>query len=163
MSIRAGNKRSRVTTRDAVIDFSISMGDDVGTFLAPVTQTPATQFWVYTEIFPPAVWAVIVASVFAAGLTLFVVDATGANRFHGPRDVERFGVTNGVAVSALLVLQLSYGIAMVSLSSRLAFLFAAFMAYLVFTYYTCDLTARMTSGPAPSAISKCKIPWHVET
>ncbi len=143
---------TQVMTRDAAVDFSIPMANDIATFLAPSRESPATHFWVYMEIFPISVWCLIIASVVTLGIGFYAIEILGGNRFHAVGDPEKFGLSNGLAVCALLVLQLSYNIVMDSLSSRLIFLFAGFMAYLMFTYYTCDLTARMTSGPAPSVI-----------
>ncbi len=57
-----------------------------------------------------------------------------------------------MAVSTLLVMQLSYDICARTLSSKILFLATALMAYLIYTYYTSDLTARMTSGPPPTSI-----------
>ncbi len=50
------------------------------------------------------------------------------------------------------MLQIGQSVQPHNASSRLLFLVTALFAFLTFTYYTCDLTARMTSGPTPLQI-----------
>jgi hypothetical protein len=52
----------------------------------------------------------------------------------------------------LLLMQLDYGVVIRSLSAKILFLISGLSTYLIFTYYTSDLTARMTSGPPPVSI-----------
>ena len=69
---------------------------------------------------------------------------------------------NGLAVSTMLLMQLTYDLAIHSLSARTLFLFASLLTYILYTYYTCDLTARMTSGPKPIAILSFRDVWDGE-
>ena len=68
---------------------------------------------------------------------------SGVNNFHHPTDSERFGLLNGMALSVILLMQLSYDVCIRSASAKLVFLPGCFFAYLLFTYYTSELTAGM--------------------
>ncbi len=133
--------------RDAVVDFTIPMGKEGSTLIAKKTKGVTTQFWVYLEIFPVHTWVIINAFVIAFGIAFLVISISGMNRFHSPDDSEAFSLLNSLAVSGLLVLQLGYNVILNSPSAKMLFMFDCFMSYLIYTYYTCDLTARMTSGP----------------
>ncbi len=109
-----------------------------------------TQFWVYVDIFPVRTWLVCAAMIAALAVGFYLISRSGCYDFG---DSEDFTLFDSVAMNGLMVLQIDYAaIALRSLSSKVLFMFAAFMSYLVFTYYTCDLTARMTSGPPPFSI-----------
>ena len=73
-------------------------------------------------------------------------------RFHHEHDSENFGFLNSVALSVTMIMQLTYNVAVRSPSARVLFYITSVSAYLMFAFYTCDLTARMTSGPAPLPI-----------
>ena len=70
-----------------------------------------------------------------------VTQQSGVNNFHHPSDSERFGLLNGMALSVILLMQLSYDVCIRSASAKLVFLPGCFFAYLLFTYYTSELTA----------------------
>ena len=53
-----------------------------------------------------------------------------------------------MALVATMIMQLTYEVGLRSASARVLFYITSISAYLMFAYYTCDLTARMTSGPA---------------
>ncbi len=112
----------------------------------------STQFWVYTEIFPISTWLVIAGTILVLGAAFALVARTGACRFHAAADPEHFSLLNGLAVCTLLLFQLSYDMTLASASAKILVLSASHLTFLIFTYYTCDLTARMTSGPAPFEI-----------
>jgi hypothetical protein len=52
----------------------------------------------------------------------------------------------------MLLMQMSSPIEAKTLASRILLFLSASSAYLIFSYYTCDLTARMTMGPTQSPI-----------
>ena len=66
---------------------------------------------------------------------------SGVNNFHFPSDSERFGLLNGMALSVILFMQLSYNVCIRSASAKFIFLPGCLFAYLLFTYYTSELTA----------------------
>ena len=72
---------------------------------------------------------------------------SGVNNFHYPSDSERFGLLNGMALSVILLMQLSYDVCIKSASAKLVFLPGCLFAYLLFTYYTSELTAGTQQRP----------------
>ncbi len=133
--------------RDEVIDFTIPLQREITTLLSPVSKGQATNFWVYMEIFPFLNWFVCVLAVLVLSGCLWAISFAGMDAFHDSRDPERFTFLNGLAVNLLFLIQMGYSVVAFSLSSRILLFASGLMAYLVFSYYTCDLTARMTSGP----------------
>ena len=99
---------------------------------APVVASTATQFWVYTDIFPMETWLV------AGGMMLVVSGGFYLTQIH-----LKSSPFVGLAATYLLLLQIESDVVVTSrLSAKVVFLFASFMTYLIYTYYTCDLTAR---------------------
>ena len=70
-----------------------------------------------------------------------IVSQSGANNFHHPSDSERFGLLNGISLSVILLMQLSYNVCVKSVSAKFIFLPGCLFSYLLFTYYTSELTA----------------------
>ena len=138
--------------RAGVVDFSIPLAQEGTTLISPRSKGVATQFWVYMDIFPVHIWIICAIMVTLLGIAFYSIRIFGSNDYHAPEDNETFTLLNAVAMSSLLVLQLNYEVLLHSVSARIIFLFATFMSYLIYTYYTCDLTARMTSGPPPLSI-----------
>ena len=120
--------------------------------IAPRNQGAAMNYWVYVDIFPRHVWAVQAAGLSVLSLGFFLVRLARVNRFHSEDDSESFGPLNSVALVATMIMQLTYEVGVKSASARILFYITSVSAYLLFAYYTCDLTARMTSGPAPVPI-----------
>ena len=143
---------TRTMERDKVTSFSITLMEELSTLAAPVSTTPATHVWVYMDIFPNIIWAICGIMLFTIAVSFTVINASGVNRLHYPTDSEQFDIINGIGVTMLFFLQLSYNVCTKSLSSRILFLLTGMGTYVIFSYYTADLTARMTSGPGKSAI-----------
>ncbi len=138
--------------RAEAVDFTVPLQEEGMTLIAKTNQGQSTQFWVYLEIFPIHVWIVILAMLFALAVGLYVISRIGGRRFHSANDSEMFTFLSSLAASGLLVLQMNYNLVLENVSAKALFMFANFLAYLIYTYYTCDLTARMTSGTPPSVI-----------
>jgi hypothetical protein len=71
---------------------------------------------------------------------------------HHEGDSEEFGLLNGFALVVLLLLQIGYDVSASSASAKILILVSSALTWLLFSYYTCDLTARMTSGPPKLSI-----------
>ena len=135
--------------RKAVIGYTIPIFAKVPvSCIAPRNQAAAMNYWVYVDIFPRHVWALQAASLLTLALGFFLVRVSRVNRFHPQDDPENFGLLNSVALVATMIMQLTYEVGVRSGSARVLFYVTSISAYLMFAYYTCDLTARMTSGPA---------------
>ncbi len=143
---------TQTLARDAVVDYTIPVAKTKSTLLAPASKGHSTNFWVYMDIFPIIIWLIISGFIIVLGLGLVLLQVLGVNQFHKPKDPEMFSVLNGLAAGALQVLQIGYNLCLESQSAKILFLALSFMSYLIFAYYTCDLTARMTSRPPSVAI-----------
>jgi hypothetical protein len=144
---------SQFKERNEVVDFSIPLIADKSTLNIPVTTSQATRIWVYLEIFPVETWSVCTAMLLGIALGFIVINGSGENVLHSSSDPESFSFLNGVALSILMLMQLDYGVVIRTLSAKILFLLSGLSTYLIFTYYTSDLTARMTSGPQAVTIS----------
>jgi hypothetical protein len=71
---------------------------------------------------------------------------------HDKDDPEQFNTLNGVALVMLYMMQIGYEVTLSSFSSKLLLFVTCAGTWLLFTYYTSDLTARMTSGPPTNSI-----------
>ena len=110
--------------------------------IAPRNQGAAINYWVYVDIFPYHVWALQAAGLSVLSLGFFLVGLTHVNRFHSEDDSENFGLLNSMALVATMIMQLTYEVGVKSASARILFYVTSVSAYLLFAYYTCDLTAR---------------------
>ena len=72
----------------------------------------------------------------------------GVENFHHFSDSERFGLLNGVALSVILLMQLSYDVRIKSASAKLIFLPGCFFTYILFAFYDSELTAGIQIGPS---------------
>ncbi len=128
---------SLIPARARVVDFSVATGRQAVTLSAPRSEGRSTQFWVYLDIFPLVVWVTCIVGVVLLAAGFYLTSKTPP--------------LTSLAMTSLLVLQLDIGSIFIlrNMSSKILYMSAAFLAYLIYTYYTCDLTARMTSGPPP--------------
>ncbi len=126
--------------RTAVVDFSIPLSEEAMTLIEAKNKQEATHFWVYMEIFSRRVWASVAGLIVALSVGFFLT-----------RSKENF--LSSLAATGLLVLQINPNFdKMATLSSKSLFIFASVLAYLTYNYYTCDLTARMSSEPPKAVI-----------
>ena len=98
------------------------------------------------DIFPIESWFVIIAMIICVSVGLYVTCAVGINAFHRVEDSEDFTVINSLALSVMLLIQLSYDAEIRSMATRILYLIVSIACYIIFSYYAADLTARMTSG-----------------
>ena len=83
-------------------------------------------------------------------ICITLVNISGA--LHDINDPETFGILNGVGLSVLHLMQLSYPIKDITLSSRVLLFVSGMALYLVFEYYIADLTGTMTAGPGKHTV-----------
>jgi hypothetical protein len=67
---------------------------------------------------------------------------------HHEKDSEKFGILNGISLVMLIIMQIGYTVLIENFSAKILLLATCATTWIIFTYYTSDLTARMTSGPA---------------
>ncbi len=142
---------TRTVSRAPYVDFSRRLVTTSKTLIAALDSSRrAAQFWVYLEIFPIETWITCLALAMAIAGGFFAIEKSASNRFHQTSDSEKFTFLSSIAAAFLPLLQLAYnGLEAKSASSKTLFLSSCLMSYVVFTYYTCDLTSRMTSGARP--------------
>ncbi len=89
-------------------------------------------------------------------LAFYFAGTAESRKLHKRNDPEEFYPLNTLAFNGLWVLQLGNDPNMMSYAGRILYMAAQFFAFMIWTYYTCDLTAKMTAGPPPFAI-RCLI------
>ncbi len=146
------NRTDLVTTslaftqeRSAVIDY-VPMGRFMTTLTMARPQAIAVNVWVYMDIFVIEAWFVGPVVGAALGLGFYLISRSGVESLHPPEDSERFGLLNCAGLMALMLIQQDYPVTRSMLPTRVLFLVSSMSAYLVFAYYTADLTTRMTTG-----------------
>jgi hypothetical protein len=103
------------------------------------------------DIYPHVVWFVCVGSIITISLGYTIISFSKVNNFHAP-DSEVFTFFNGVALTILFFLQLSYEVVTHSISAKIVYLTTSMFTYIKWSYYESDLTARMTLGTPTVAI-----------
>ncbi len=145
--------------RDTVTSTSVALARGSFTLVARRSRERATHFWVYWEIFPVSAWALFFTTIFLLASGFVTIDRSGSNIFDTQCYAERFTMENSLAFCSLLFMQKTWPVSMLSASSKLLFVVASWSAYIAFTYYTCDLTSRMSTVPTPVAIRSFDDVW----
>ena len=120
---------------------------EIATLIAPKTQGMALDLWVYFNLFPPHLCLVSLAALALLSLCWYLIALYGISKLHVDSDSEQFSCLNGLGVVGLLWFQLDYPtLKKKKLSSKILFLFSAFLYYILFESYAGDLTAYMATG-----------------
>ena len=135
--------------RSEVIDYCKPWKFSVFTLIAPVDRAPQLNYLVYMEVWRDSylVWGLILGSMLLFGLIFYVISQFGPHNFHDSSHSDVFGLLQGVAFSMFFYMQLTYRASVDSTAGRIAFISASMCAYVLFSYWTADLTAGMTTGP----------------
>ena len=141
---------TRTLMRDEVTSFSITLMNDFSDLAAPITTKRKVQLWVYLELLPPATWGILMTALLGIAICITLVSISGA--LHDINDPETFGFLNGIGLSVIHLMQLSYPIKDFTLSSRVLLFVSGMALYLVFEYYIADLTGTMTAGPGKHTV-----------
>ena len=142
--------------RSEAIDFTIALVPEVTTLIAPILHNKivqvfyiesnvenmrrqssyCAQVWVYREIFPDLVWVLIGLAMVTASLGFIMIGKYGRDRKNAL--LESIGLT-----SRMLIL-LSYDDILTrrQFSFKMLLFSTSVWFYLIFCYYTADLTAR---------------------
>ena len=84
--------------------------------------------------------------IVSTGAFLILENVKKAN-FNGMTDSEKFTMLDSLALSLGLLIQNAYAIEMCKMSSRILYLAIWASTLVLFAYYTCDMTSRLT-GPS---------------
>ena len=128
--------------RQEVVDYCWPTENVKIDLLTALSSKPRLDAWAYVNIFPLTAWLTGIVSLFVAALC-FTVSS------HEP-------MSQSLALMIRLFLQLGYEVPTGRLASKALLLVAALSLNLIFIYYTCDLTARMTSEPPDIGIKSFK-------
>ncbi len=129
--------------RSRAVDFTIALQEDRSTFVARLASGDTSMhFWAYLGIFPRASWALVAATL--------VLIAAALAAIRGGDFFECAGA------AFLLLLQLNPDSLSTTsstlLPSRILFVSASIGCYLLFIYYTSDLTSLMTATSGGHAV-----------
>ena len=103
-----------------------------------ITSKPSQaklNVWAYVQIFPISAWAVGISCIVVTS----VVFAFASNR----------PIFQGLAMMLRLFIQIGYELPLHKTAAKLLLFSSALSYYMLFEYFCCDLTARMTSDPLP--------------
>ena len=132
--------------RNQVIDYTkpIFPKDSV-TLHAPLGKAEGLNYSAFLNIFPIHVWILIAVSFLILAIAFYIISASEINHFHEDSDSESFGLLNSMALSVILIIQLSYNVIVKSFSARIIYLAGSILAYILFAYYESVLTAELTT------------------
>ena len=136
-------------TRAQVIDYCLPWKFSVFTIIVPVNRAPQLNYLVYMEVWRDKylVWGLIFGSVLLFGIIFYIISHFGPNNFHDDSHSDVFGLLQSGAFSMFFYMQLTYRASVDSTAGRIAFISASMCTYILFSYWTADLTAGMTTGP----------------
>ncbi len=140
-----------------VVSYSTALAWEVKALIASAASNAAKvpKPAMYLEVFDAESWCACAAWIVVIALALMTFKALGGERFHDWEDSEDFGPANALATTSGMLLQIPYSVQPVSVASKVAHISLACSAYLLFAYYTSDLTSRMT-GPPPPPVKSLK-------
>ena len=102
----------------------------------------------YMNIFDYDVWVLCMVLVILASCAFHVLENVGRANFHGNQDSEEFTMANSLALSLGMLIQNPYAVETSRMSSRILYLAISASTLVLFAYYTCDMTSRLTGPPA---------------
>ena len=115
--------------------------------IAPRRQGRYVNVWVFMDIFPNHVWFIFGGGLVSLSFGFTIIQISHMNDFHKLQDSENFGITNSLALTAIILMQWSYDVTVKTISAKLIFFSASLGLYVIFVIYSADMTARMTSMP----------------
>lgn len=138
--------------RKAVIDYTIPLFWEYMTLIAPKGQKLQVDYLVFLKIFPLYVYGMIFGAIFLFAVVFYLIGLSGIDNLHKQPDSERFGFTNSIGISMMFLMQLGYQISTKAMSTKVIYYTASVSMFCFYSYFACDLTARMTAGPAATPI-----------
>lgn len=114
------------------------------------------KFWAFVNIFHWNSWLSLIIIIFCIAMGYIMIRKLEIDNFHAKDDPETFGFLNAISLNILIVVQKDYSITKESLSTRILFLTFCISSFVLFSFYTADLTSLMTSGSAPSPLRSFK-------
>ena len=145
---------SQTVERSQVIDFSMPVRTNYMGLLIPKTSGREPNFLAYLIIFTPEVWVATSLVIMAlAASYLFRRKQLDSESIHKESDSESLGLTNSLAIAIMALMQLEYPVTLEKQSTRILHLTTCGFALLIFSFYTADLTSRLTAVSSPVEFS----------
>ena len=143
--------------RSLGVDFPIQMIRNPRTLIAGVPKGTAPNMWVYVRVFGVEQWSIFLALLFLLfiGLTLInvLIKRVSEHLFGTKRGNEpqyQLTLLSGAAILYLYTIQMGSHISQTkNVAIRLLTLTISMLTLVMFVYYNTNITAEMTSGPAP--------------
>ena len=117
------------------------------------TVGDSIHLWAYVNVFKADSWATIAATLVAIATGLLLAkNVLNANL---NRDSEDFGLLNALGVQVLIMMTLDYPLLeKTSLTVRVLYYTVSVYSLVLVAYYSGFLTSLVTSGTAPSPITR---------
>ena len=128
--------------RNSVIDYPIATLRDKITLIASRPKGTTVNMWVYIEVFGAIQWAIFAALLvtFIMIMTIFSISS------HEEEGLPRMNFAlSTIGTAYLLTIQQGNHCNVNQLGGRILMLTVSMLTLLMFTYYTTDITAKMTS------------------
>ena len=138
--------------RSYVLDFPVATSREPITLIAAIPKGVSTNFWVYVSVFGVTQWIIYLALLLlvVTGISFInslTTDASGIE-FGDGKSANKDSTASGFALVYLYTIQMGSHTNSTQMSFKLLSLTTSFLTLLIFTYYTTDITAEMTSGPS---------------
>ena len=138
--------------RSQVIDFSMPLERVHYTLMRGASdedgRAAEPNFWVYLRVFGSDAWAACAASVASTSVGLYAIRRFGRESY-GFLD---FGLSDALALPMLAHLGINFPVHVRALSARILVPTVYLGAFVVFAFYTSDLTAILIAQPADDPI-----------
>ena len=135
--------------RSEVIDYTITWKFSVCSLIAPVDRAHSHNHLVFMKVWKRhwLVWGLIATGVLVFAAAFYVIGNFGTRNFHDSSHSDSFGWLQSGALSMTLLMQLTYRVSIESNAARIALMSASTCAYVLFSIWSADITAGMTTGP----------------
>ena len=142
--------------RSYVVDFPISTDRQAITLIAAIPKGAAPNMWVYVRVFGIYQWMIFLILLTCLGVALSLLNVFSKDEMERElrteRGVSKFNQLKTLASSFALVylyaIQMGDHTSSRQTALRLLTITASMLTFLMFVYYTGDITSEMTSGPA---------------
>ena len=111
---------------------------------------------VYLDIFTGLTWGLISLTLMllVAGMVILSKEEKRGELMDAwsEEKADNLTIMEGISISLKMLFNLSFELSLKNPASRIVIFSGSFMGYLFYAFYTSDLTAWMTSNPAPLPI-----------
>ena len=136
--------------REEVIDFAIPLLEDLQTLIAKKSSGKEVDFTGYIDIFMPEAWIMVCFSLISMSCINYVIRFVDEEQQTNTLS----NLLSSVAAAGRQLMQMPYRLSNYNdVSTRMILFVIAMHSYVLFTYYTCNLTAAMTTTTPKIGVS----------